>query len=122
MCIYLIYYANELKLANVKYKEDEYLEDAEKVNILQEKYNKLENQISAFKDKYYNKTINNTRFGWYSEIFTQNKVTAYINELKKKSANFKKYPSKDDIEKEIILAGNKDIPALIETIINKLKK
>ena len=98
-------------------KKTQYHKDCEKYNTLKEEIKELEKQCTALKNKYQNKTVNGYKFSYWDNPFNNIELKNY----EVSQAPVKKYPSKDDIEKEIILAGNKDIPALIELIVNKLK-
>ena len=98
-------------------KKTQYHKDCEKYNTLKEEIKELEKQCTALKNKYQNKTVNGYKFSYWDNPFNNIELKNY----EVSQAPVKKYPSKSDIEKEIILAGNKDIPALIELIVNKLK-
>ena len=52
----------------------------------------------------------------------ENKLMIIFIILKKQNVVLAEIPSHKDIEKQVILAGNKDIPELIETVIKSLKK
>jgi len=111
---------NNKKLEGVAVDErDEYLKDLKVYNKLSKKIKELENEQCTLKKNYEYKTFNSFKFDY--SPFRDNYVKDYTDHLKKSKISFKKYPSKDDIEREIILSGNKDIPALIETVVNKFK-
>lgn len=109
-------------------EKDEYLQDYESWKLLQSKINDLNNEITnlgqqqkELANKYKDKEYNGFRFStWTSDIF--NHSNKYIKYMKEKQVNIKSYPTIIDIEKQVILAGNKDIPNLIEQIVTKFNK
>jgi hypothetical protein len=55
-------------------------------------------------------------------MFRSGQIDGYKKFIKKQSVVLADFPSRKDIEKQVILAGNKNIPELIETIIKSLQK
>lgn len=115
--------ANNKALENAKIKQDQYQKDREKYLALQEKKNLLEKEMDKL-EKPYEKgaTFNGYKFSSWSCPFYEDNYNNYIKHCKKQLVVMAEYPSKQNIEKELILAGNKDIPELIETIVAKFKK
>jgi hypothetical protein len=113
--------ANNKALDSVKINEnDQYLLDCAEYDRLEKEENRIESLKKDLANKYYQKTFNGFEFG-YSPMYKGNRAE-YINYLKSSQVILLDTISKTDIEKELILAGNKDIPELIETIIAKFKK
>ena len=113
--------ANNKLLESVKINEnDQYLLDCAEYDRLEKEENRIENLKKDLANKYYQKTFNGFEFN-YSPIYKDSR-DKYINYLKSSQVVLLDTISKKDIEKELILAGNKDIPELIETIVAKLKK
>ena len=113
--------ANNKALDSVKVKPDQYLKDREKYVKLELQKKAIEKEMDDLEVPYEkNREYNGFDFGW-SSPFYEREYDKYIKHCKSQQVILKEVPSKNDIEKEIILAGNKDIPALIELIVNKLK-
>jgi hypothetical protein len=113
--------ANNKALDSVKINEnDQYLLDCAEYDRLEKEENRIESLKKDLANKYYQKTFNGFEFG-YSPMYKGNRAE-YINYLKSSQVILLDTISKTDIEKELILAGNKDIPELIETIVAKFKK
>lgn len=112
--------ANNKALEGVKVKSDQYQKDREKYLKLQEHRDNIANEMDELERPYErNNTFNGYEFRSWSRPFDSDDYDNYIKHCKKQLVVLKDIPSKTDIEREIILAGNKDIPALIETIVNK---
>lgn len=112
--------ANNKALDKVVIKKDQYLKDREKYLVLQEQIKKLQKECEVLEFPYeHNKTFNGYKFNSWGNPFGEEE--AYLKFQKRKILGLKEVPSKSSIEKEIILSGNKDIPALIELIVTKLK-
>ena len=113
--------ANNKALDSVKIKPDQYLKDREKYLKLELQKKAIEKEMDDLETPYKkNREYNGFDFGW-SRPFYEGTYADYIKYCKTQQVILKEVPSKSDIEKEIILAGNKDIPALIELVVNKLK-
>lgn len=113
--------ANNKALDGIKVKPDQYIKDREKYLKLELQKKAIEKEMDDLEVPYEkNREYNGFDFGW-SGPFYERDYDNYIKHCKSQQVILKEVPSKDDIEKEIILAGNKDIPALIELIVNKLK-
>lgn len=113
--------ANNKALESVKINEnDQYLLDCAEYNRLEKEEHRIEDLKKNIENKYYQKTFNGFEFN-YSPMYKGNRAK-YINYLKSSQVVLLDTISKKDIEKELILAGNKDIPELIETIVAKFKK
>jgi hypothetical protein len=115
--------ANNKALDSVKIKSDQYQKDREKYLALQEKKNLLEEEMKKLEKPYErDTTFNGYKFNsWYSP-FREEDYNNYIKHCKKQLMLMAEYPSRQDIEKELILSGNKDIPELIKIIVDKYKK
>lgn len=114
---------NNSKIDSVILKKDSYMKDYEKVVELKKQIEKIEENITKLENKYSKKIINDFEFpNWISDVFSPRIFDKYTKFLKKSFVILKKYPSKEEIEKEIILAGNKDIPELISNLVAKLKQ
>lgn len=111
--------ANNKAFDAVKIDEtkDQYLTDKIEYAALSDSIQKLEDQRDFLEKKYYKKEFNGYNFKWYPF----NDVDDYIKYQKSKLVKTKEYPSKNDIEKQVILAGNKEIPELIELLVKKLQ-
>jgi hypothetical protein len=113
--------ANNKTLEAVKINEnDQYLLDCIEYDRLEKEESKIENLKRDLENKYYKKTFNGFEFD-YSPMYNSRR-SEYTKYLKKSQVVLLDTVSKEDIEKELILAGNKDIPELIKTIIAKFKK
>ena len=111
--------ANNKALETVKLKPDQYQKDREKYLSIQKQIESLREEADVIEDVYENKKFNGFEFGY--RPFNYN-YEPYINYLKEQFVVLAEYPSKKDIEKDLILSGNKDIPELIKTIVEKYKK
>ena len=111
--------ANNKALEAVKIKPDQYQKDREKYLNIQKQIESLREEADTIEDIYANKKFNDFDFGYRPFNYDYNN---YINYLKGSSVVLAEYPSKEDIEKALILSGNKDIPELIKTIVDKYKK
>ena len=116
--------ANNKALEKVTLPEDDlYLKDVATYTSIQESIDKLEKIKDNLEDKWKGKTPNNYECSAYSyNMFTSGQLDDYIYHIKKQNVVIAEFPSHKDIEKQVILAGNKDIPELIETVIKSLKK
>ena len=113
--------ANNKALESVKINEnDQYLLDCAEYDRLEKEEHRIEDLKKNIENKYYQKTFNGFEFN-YSPMY-KNKRVNYIDYLKSSQVILKDYISKQTIEKELILAGNKDIPELIESIVAKFNK
>ncbi len=113
--------ANNKALESVKINEnDQYLLDCAEYDRLEKEENRIETEKKVLADKYYQKTFNGFEFN-YSPMYNC-KRAEYIKYLKSSQVVLLDTVSKQTIEKELILAGNKDIPELIETIVAKFNK
>lgn len=113
--------ANNKALDSVKINEnDQYLLDCAEYDRLEKEENRIENLKKDLANKYYQKTFNGFEFN-YSPMHKGNRVE-YIDYLKSSQVVLLDTISKKDIEKELILAGNKDIPELIEAVVTKFNK
>ena len=114
--------ANDRALEEVEVKSDQYQKDREKHLKLKEQRDNIDKEMDELEKPYERtNTFNGYEFRSWSRPFNSDDYNNYMKYCKKQLVILKDIPSKDDIEREIILAGNKDIPALIETIVNKLK-
>lgn len=114
--------ANDRALEGVEVKSDQYQKDREKYLKLKEQRDNIDKEMDELERPYErNNTFNGYEFRSWSRPFDSDDYNNYMKHCKKQLVVLKDVPSKDDIEKEIILAGNKDIPVLIETIVSKLK-
>jgi len=101
-------------------ENDEYLKDSEKFNQLQKKIDKLKSEQDILIRKYLNKHYNGFYIAaLYNNVFKN--TGKYIKYLKEKAVGIKTYPNLKEIEKQVILTGNKDIPVLIEQMVSKFK-
>ena len=116
--------ANNKALEDVILPEDDlYLKDVATYNSVQESIDKLEKIKDNLEEKWKGKTYNDYEFSEYAyRIFRENQIDEYTHHIKKQNVVLAEFPSRNEIEKQIILAGNKDIPELIETVIKSLKK
>ena len=114
---------NNSKIDSVILKKDSYMKDYENVVELKKQIEKIEENITKLQNKYSKKIINDFEFpNWIGDVFAPRIFDKYIKFLKKSFVSLKAFPSKGEIEKEIILAGNKDIPELISNLVAKLKQ
>lgn len=95
-----------------------YLKDLAQYEMLEDKIKKLKAELEVIEKRWRHASIEGFKLG-YTPMYRTNK---FIEFLKLKNVTLLEYPSKKDIEKEVILAGNSDIPSLIETIVNKFSK
>ena len=95
--------------------DDLYTRDYKKCQKLYKKIYEINKEIEELKENYRYKVFKGFKFDY--DAFCTSNYNRYIES----QLDLQNFPSKSDIEKEIILAGNKDIPALIELIVNKLK-
>jgi hypothetical protein len=116
--------ANNKALEEVILPEDDlYLKDVATYNSIQESIDKLEKIKDNLDEKWKGKTYNDYEFSSYSyNMFRSGQIDDYKKFIKKQSVVLADFPSRKDIEKQVILAGNKNIPELIETIIKSLQK
>ena len=111
--------ANEKLIENAKYDKNlPYFKDVEKYNKLKEERAEITEKMDKIEAKYNHASIGGFKLHYYNPMGQSENV---ISHLKLENVTLAKYPTKQDIQKEIILSGNKDIPELIETIVNKLK-
>lgn len=110
---------NEKKTELIKVESDEYQEDWNKYWDLEKAINSLEENQQQLKNRYKNSKFNGVELSYWA--MGKDAMDTYIQNLKRSKANIQKVPSKNEIEKQVILAGNKDIPALIEELTLKLK-
>ena len=113
--------ANNKALESVKINEnDQYFLDCAEYDRLEKEADRIEGLKRAIVNKYYNTTLNGFKF-MYSPVNKNNRAQ-YAKHLKESQVVLLDIVSKEDIEKELIISGNKDIPELIKTIVNKYKK
>ena len=113
--------ANNKALESVKINEnDQYFLDCAEYDRLEKEADRIEALKEAIVTKYYNTTLNGFKF-MYSPVNKNNRVQ-YAKHLKESQVVLLDIISKEDIEKELILSGNKDIPELIKTIVEKYKR
>jgi isoleucyl-tRNA synthetase len=114
--------ANNKALNSIIIEEDNYLKDRKKYLKLQAKVDKLIDEINTLKSIYDRGTVYNSyKFTSWSNPFDKSIYTDYLETQRKDRVVLAEFPSKNEIERQVILAGNKDIPAIIETIVNKFK-
>jgi len=111
--------ANQKAIDEVKLGNYDYFQDLKKVNKLKDKIKLINKEIEELEEKYEGKTIDGFEFSTF-RVFQLNEL--YTVHLKKKLANLKPFLTQNEIEKQVILAGNRDIPTLIEELIIKLSK
>jgi hypothetical protein len=99
---------------------NQYIKDFIKYQQLDAKRLELSLQMESLQQVYSKVKTDKFVFPAYYDVFSKFTVETYKKSLIDPKL-FNKTYSKSDIEREIILAGNKDIPELIESIINKLK-
>lgn len=113
--------ANNKALESVKINEnDQYFLDCAEYDRLEKEADRIEDLKRAIVNKYYNTTLNGFKF-MYSPVNKNNRIQ-YAKHLKESQVVLLDIIYKEDIEKELILFGNKDIPELIKTIVEKYKK
>lgn len=111
---------NKELLSKFKIPNHQYFKDKDACDKIDLMIEDLEEKRSKLINKYKSKTINGYTFlSWTSDVFLERIKTDYIKHLASKEYNFKEVPSKREIEEEIILSSNKDIPTLIEALTNK---
>jgi len=114
--------ANNKALNSIVIEEDDYLKDRKEYLKLKNKISKLEKEIDNLEKLYCRgTTYNGYEFKSWSRPFGDSEYDDYLNFHKKSSVILAEFPTKDDIERQVILAGNKDIPAIIEAIVSKFK-
>ena len=112
---------NNKALESVKINEnDQYFLDCAEYDRLEKEADRIEDLKEAIVNKYYNTTLNGFKF-MYSPV-NKNNREQYAKHLKESQVVLLDIIYKEDIEKELILSGNKDIPELIETIVAKFNK
>lgn len=116
--------ANNKALEKVILPDDDlFLKDVATYTSIQESIDKLEKIKDNLEGKWKGKTYNDYEFSEYTyRIFRENQIDEYTHHIKKQNIVIAEFPSHKDIEKQVILAGNKDISELIETVIKSLKK
>lgn len=113
--------ANNKALESIKINEnDQYFLDCAEYDRLEKEVDRIEALKGAIVTKYYNTTLNGFKFT-YSPVNKHNRIQ-YAKHLKESQVVLLDIISKEDIEKELILSGNKDIPELIKTIVDKYKR
>lgn len=116
---------NKLIIAKTSIIESsyDYLEDAKAYEKLLKRVEKLELEMESIATKYKG-SVSDSGFKYHNystRVMKEEQRNKFIEHEKVTIANLKTPPSKDEIEKQVILAGNKDIPALIEELTLKLK-
>ena len=115
--------ANNKALEGVKVKSDQYQKDRERYLKLKEQADNIDKEMDELAKPYEkHANFNGYEFTSWFGPFDEDEYNNYIKHCKKQLVILKDIPSKADIEREIILAGNKDIPALIENVVSKLKQ
>lgn len=110
---------NEKLVKEVKLpKNDQYLKDQKIYEDLQIQIDRLADKQDEIIGKYRRKSYNDFEFG-YSPM--QQRLQ-YVTHLKWSKVTLAEYPSKTDIEKQVILSGNSDIPELIKQVVTLLKE
>jgi len=110
--------SNNKLIESIELPIDQYLIDCNEVEKLQAKIVKLNKEAEVLKNKYYEKKYNGFKFNW----MPMDNKTSYVKFQKEKLSKPKHYLNEREIEKQVILAGNRDIPTLIEELIIKLSK
>ena len=114
---------NNKALRGVKVKSDQYQKDRERYLKLKEQVDNIDKEMNGLTKPYEKYTnFNGYEFTSWYRPFDEDEYNNYIRHCKKQLVILKDIPSKADIEKEVILAGNKDIPKLIESIVVKFNK
>lgn len=111
--------ANKILLDNIVTEEDEYIRDKALYDQTKQQIRLLEETCSKLSKKYEKEDFNGFKFD-YSPFYV-GYYNEYIQFQKKKQVVLVEYPTKYMIEKEVILNGNRDIPTLIETVVNRFK-
>jgi hypothetical protein len=116
--------ANNKALEKVILPDDDlFLKDVATYTSIQESIDKLEKIKDNLAGKWKGKTYNDYEFSsWSYDNFRESVINNYKEFIKRQYVALAEAPSHEDIEKQVILAGNKDIPELIETVIKSLKK
>lgn len=115
---------NNKLLENAKYdKNDAFLKDVELHKMLTESKKNIEEQISQIESKYTDDVVFENGYECKHKYrnFYSDSIKQYIDYLKQKSCVLAKYPTKDEIEKQIILAENGNISELISKLVEKFK-
>lgn len=112
---------NDEKLAKVTLDEDsdEYLKAVKERTTLQDQIKGLQDKVTKIIELFKYRSVNGYNFDY--DPLSEYSVKNYKNFIKGKIAGVKYVPTHQDIEREIILSGNKDIAELIKTIVEKLK-
>jgi len=116
--------ANNKALEKVTLPDDDlFLKDVATYTSIQESIDKLEKIKDNLEEKWKDVTYNDFDFSsWGYDNFREKYINDYKKFIKKQNVVLAEAPSHKDIEKQVILAGNKDIPELIETVIKSLQK
>jgi len=105
---------------NIKIEEsidikDSVIEDYEIYQSFQVQIDQLEKLQQEITNKYRNNTVNNYSFGW-NPFQKGGDINNYIKRQKSLDPRLLKYPTKEEIESQIIIAGYSEIPELIAQI------
>lgn len=111
--------ADKITKVEIDEESDKYLQDVAKYNVINHTIEDLQEEKHNLNDLYAGNIVNNFKFSYYP--FTEGSINQYKNFIKGRIAGVKYVPTRQDIEREIILSGNKDIAELIKTIVEKLK-
>lgn len=95
--------------------KDSVTEDYEIFQSFQVQIDQLEKLQQEITNKYRNNTINSYSFGW-SPFHKDGEINNYIRKQKSLDTRLAKYPTKEEIESQIIISGYSEIPELIERI------
>jgi len=109
---------NKKLLASVKPQRTQYHRDVEEFEKLDKEISELREKRNKIESRYIRKEYKGFNFMWDP----MKEVEKFDIFQAKKQVELKEVPSKDEIEKQVILAGNKEIPTLIEELILKLNK
>lgn len=119
---------NNRLLETADYDRDhEYLKDYEQFQEYRREMGELDEKRRKLMVKWENKSIYNIEdigkcyFGdyWMRNGIKTNCKEVVIKELKLQNITLRKYPDRTDIERQVILNENNDIPKLIQTLIEK---
>jgi len=104
--------ANE-KIKDSIVVDDDYTRDFSIVTDLLSQSDKINEEIQRINKYWIDKKVHFGLSGYNRE----GSLRAYINMVKSSSAKLSKYPTKEEIESQIIIAGYSEIPELIAQII-----
>lgn len=108
---------NNRLLETADYDRDhEFLKEYDLYQEYQKQMNEIQEKMAKMRGEWANKNIGILPLGFYP--FNNNRELI-IKQLKIENTALRKYPERTDIERQVILNENNDIPKLIQMLIEK---